>query len=298
MTFMRPMDFEFGPDGALYLIEWGSGFGGNNDDSGVYRIDYIAGDRAPIAAATGDPTTGAAPLTVQFSSAGSRDPDGQRAHLRVGLRRRRHLDRGRTRRTPTPTAGNYTAQLTVTDTDGRTAVANVPITVGNTAPTVTIDVPAGRRLLRLGRPGRVHGHRHRPRGRHDRLRQGDVQYCLGHDEHAHPLQQYTGCTGTVQTSLAIRARRRRQRLRASSRPPTPTTAAPAAPARSPAGRIEQSCSPSASRPSTSPPPGGRPAAPAAATRACSARPPATPPGGFQNIGSSRTATGGRSTRRT
>ncbi len=56
---IRPMDFEFGPDGALYLIEWGTGFGGNNDDSGVYRIDYIAGDRAPIAEASADPTSGA-----------------------------------------------------------------------------------------------------------------------------------------------------------------------------------------------------------------------------------------------
>ena len=52
---MRPMDLEFGPDGAMYLIEWGSGFGGNNDDSGVYRIDYINPDvdLAPIAVAGG-----------------------------------------------------------------------------------------------------------------------------------------------------------------------------------------------------------------------------------------------------
>ncbi len=39
-TFLRPMDLHFGPDGALYVIEWGSGFGGNNADSGIYRIDY------------------------------------------------------------------------------------------------------------------------------------------------------------------------------------------------------------------------------------------------------------------
>src|SRR6185503_7874723 len=76
MTFKRPMDIEFGHDGALYLIEWGTGFGGNNDDSGVYRIDYVAGDRAPIAVASGDPSSGQLPLTVQFSSAGTRDPDG------------------------------------------------------------------------------------------------------------------------------------------------------------------------------------------------------------------------------
>ena len=70
------MDMKFGPDGALYLIEWGSGFGGDNTDSGVYRIDYVQGNRAPIARAQADKTSGIAPLTVQFSSDGSLDPDG------------------------------------------------------------------------------------------------------------------------------------------------------------------------------------------------------------------------------
>ena len=51
--YKRPMDLDFGPDGALYVIEWGSGFGGDNADSGVYRVDYVAGDKAPIAEATG-----------------------------------------------------------------------------------------------------------------------------------------------------------------------------------------------------------------------------------------------------
>ena len=70
------MDIEFGPDGSLYVIEWGSGFGGNNVDSGIYRIDYVGAGRRPIAHATATPDTGPAPLTVQFSSAGSNDPDG------------------------------------------------------------------------------------------------------------------------------------------------------------------------------------------------------------------------------
>ena len=47
--YKRPMDIKFGPDGALYVIEWGSGFNGDNADSGIYRIDYVAGDKAPIA---------------------------------------------------------------------------------------------------------------------------------------------------------------------------------------------------------------------------------------------------------
>ena len=50
------MDMEFGPDGSLYLLEWGSDFGGGNNDSGLYRIDYIQGGRRPVAKATGTPT--------------------------------------------------------------------------------------------------------------------------------------------------------------------------------------------------------------------------------------------------
>src|SRR5690606_22823357 len=76
MSFSRPHALEWGADGALYVIEWGGGFGGNNPDSAVYRIDYISGSRAPVARIESDVTSGPLPLEVQFSSAGSRDPDG------------------------------------------------------------------------------------------------------------------------------------------------------------------------------------------------------------------------------
>ncbi len=38
--FKRPISMEFGPDGALYLIEWGSAWY-NNKDSEVSRIEYL-----------------------------------------------------------------------------------------------------------------------------------------------------------------------------------------------------------------------------------------------------------------
>jgi glucose/arabinose dehydrogenase/type 1 glutamine amidotransferase len=41
LSFIRPMDAELGPDGALYVLEWGSGFGGNNDDSKLVRVEYL-----------------------------------------------------------------------------------------------------------------------------------------------------------------------------------------------------------------------------------------------------------------
>ena len=41
VRFLRPIDLKIGPDGVIYLIEWGSNFGGGNTDSKVERIDYI-----------------------------------------------------------------------------------------------------------------------------------------------------------------------------------------------------------------------------------------------------------------
>jgi len=79
LNFIRPHALQFGPDGALYVIEWGSGFGGNNADSGLYRIDYIQGNRAPIAQFSTDKTSVPVPLTVAFDSTGSRDPDSPTA---------------------------------------------------------------------------------------------------------------------------------------------------------------------------------------------------------------------------
>ena len=92
----NPNDMQFGADGAFYLLTYGDGFFAANADAGMYKWEYVKGQRAPSAVLTTDRTDGPAPLTVQFSSrrhGGRRS--GRRAHLRVGLRQRRHgrLDR-------------------------------------------------------------------------------------------------------------------------------------------------------------------------------------------------------------
>lgn len=40
LEFVRPMDMELGPEGALYIIEWGDSFWGSNDNAQVVRVDY------------------------------------------------------------------------------------------------------------------------------------------------------------------------------------------------------------------------------------------------------------------
>ena len=39
MTFKRPMHVVLGPDGCLYVIEWGTAWG-NNKDTQIVRLEY------------------------------------------------------------------------------------------------------------------------------------------------------------------------------------------------------------------------------------------------------------------
>jgi cytochrome c len=41
----RPIDIEIGPDGAVYVLEWGSTFGGNNPDAQLSRINFLGRPR-------------------------------------------------------------------------------------------------------------------------------------------------------------------------------------------------------------------------------------------------------------
>ena len=67
-----------GPEGALYYLDLGYfDISGTYGVSKLRRIRYISGDQPPTVTATANPQTGPAPLTVNFSSAGSADPEGQ-----------------------------------------------------------------------------------------------------------------------------------------------------------------------------------------------------------------------------
>ena len=202
-TMLKPMDMKFGPDGALYLIEWGSGFGGDNTDSGIYRIDYVQGNRAPIARAKADKTSGIAPLTVRFSSDGSLDPDGTPITYAWDFTGDGTTDSTEANPTFTYTTnGNFSATLTVTDADGRTATANVPIVVGNTAPTVKLNLPPNGGFFDWGDQVRFSITVTDPEDGTINCDDVRLQSVLGHDSHGHPLDQYTGCEGTVQTTLS------------------------------------------------------------------------------------------------
>jgi cytochrome c len=49
MRFHKPHALKFGPDGALYVIDWGMNWGGI-DSAGVFRVDYAPGKRPQMIA--------------------------------------------------------------------------------------------------------------------------------------------------------------------------------------------------------------------------------------------------------
>jgi glucose/arabinose dehydrogenase len=195
------MDAAFGPDGALYVLDYGSGWGSGNAESALYRIEHNpAGNQAPIARAGANRTSGLAPLTVNFSSAGSSDPEGG------ALTYRWNFGSGSTSSSANPSHtytsnGQYTASLTVTDPAGRTATANVVITVGNTAPTVTLNTPINGSLFNFGDAVPYTITVTDPEDGTIDCNRVKLTYNLGHDEHGHEITSRTGCSGTLQIPL-------------------------------------------------------------------------------------------------
>ena len=74
-NFEKPMDMQFGPDGSLYVLEYGSAWYSNNSDAKLSRISYTRGNRPPVAKVEASTRAGAVPLEVKFSAASSYDPD-------------------------------------------------------------------------------------------------------------------------------------------------------------------------------------------------------------------------------
>ncbi|MCY4727721.1 ThuA domain-containing protein [Nocardioides sp. STR2] len=200
LQMRRPHALQFGPDGALYMIEWGSGFNGDNADSGVYRIDYVEGARAPTARATANRTSGPAPLTVDFDGSTSFDGD---TGTNAGLSYAWDFTSDGTVDATTPTAsftyaaaGNYTARLTVTAANGKTGSTNIDIVAGNTAPTVELTLPRDGGFFEFGDTVKYSVTVTDPEDGAIDCSKVVVQPGLGHDQHSHGYEQYTGCSGS------------------------------------------------------------------------------------------------------
>ncbi len=150
------LDVKFGPNGDLYVLEYGSNWFRKSDDSKLVRIEYNAGNRTPVPAVSASRMGGAVPFEVTLSSTGTRDYDGD--PLKFAWRVE-DLVRGAARTftgpsavVPFAAAGVYDATLTATDPSGAAASRTVTIIAGNEPPAVTMAVTGNRTFYFPNRP--------------------------------------------------------------------------------------------------------------------------------------------------
>ncbi|MFD7502253.1 PQQ-dependent sugar dehydrogenase [Streptomyces sp. NPDC059850] len=198
-TGTQVMDSAFGPDGALYVLDYGLNWFGGDEHSALYRIENATDGYSPVAEAAADRTSGKAPMKVAFTSAGTADADGDT------LTYRWDFGDGHTATTPNPSHrysknGTYTATVTATDPSGRSGSASVHLTVGNTAPKVTLQLPGDGQLFTFGDEVPFKVKVTDPEDRKIDCAKVKVTHVLGHDSHGHPITSATGCSGTLKTS--------------------------------------------------------------------------------------------------
>lgn len=152
-NFSSAIDMKFGPEGDLYVLEYGSAWFRGNDNSALVRIEYNGGNRKPSVMAKADKSAGAVPFTVNLSSKGTIDYD---KYDKDALKYEWKISEGntviKTINQPDGSitldkAGNYTAVLTVTDTKGEANSKTIELKAGNEPPQVTVDITKGNKTF-------------------------------------------------------------------------------------------------------------------------------------------------------
>jgi cytochrome c len=152
-VFRKPSELRLGPDGALYIAEYGDAWSGNTAGQ-ITRVVYRRGNRAPRVAATASAVAGPAPLQVVFDAAGSTDADaGDRGALVYTW----DFQDGATGEGSTVShvfeePGRYAVALTVRDPQGAEGRVTVAVAVGNTAPVVRFAEPMDGGFFEYGAP--------------------------------------------------------------------------------------------------------------------------------------------------
>ncbi|MEQ8415537.1 MAG: PQQ-dependent sugar dehydrogenase [Imperialibacter sp.] len=155
-SFVSAIDMDFGPSGDLYVLEYGSAWFRGNSNSRIVKIEYNAGNRKPIVAASIDKAAGAVPFTAQLSSEGTTDYDDYdqgKLSYEWKVVSDGGINKTLTEANPSfnfEQAGTYQVSLTVTDTKGEKNRASMEVVAGNEPPTVSIDFQVPNRSFYFG----------------------------------------------------------------------------------------------------------------------------------------------------
>ena len=147
-NFSSVIDMQFGPEGDLYFLEYGSAWFKGNANSRLVRIEYNSGNRIPVVEVSADKTAGSVPFKVKLSSEGTIDYDkyDQNALKYDWTIKSGDVVKSSSEANPEITLdkpGVYEATLTVIDTKGERNSKTIQLIAGNEAPDVEISLSKG-----------------------------------------------------------------------------------------------------------------------------------------------------------
>ncbi|WP_170245270.1 malectin domain-containing carbohydrate-binding protein [Gelidibacter salicanalis] len=140
------IDMKIGPDGHMYILEYGTGCCPQNAGTGkLVRVDYIgiSTNAPPNVVLNADVTSGSVPLTVSFNSHGTSDPNGDTSFTygwdfqSDGIIDSITAETNYTFTIP----GTYNVKLSVSDGNGGVGVQNITIHAGNNPATFNFNSP-------------------------------------------------------------------------------------------------------------------------------------------------------------
>jgi cytochrome c551/c552 len=139
------IDMEVGPDGRIYVLEYGKGWFTENPDAGIVRIDYIKGNRPPkVDSLVVDKKSGMLPLAIS-ARISAKDPENDVLTYVWTIA-------GKTVETKDPVlnytfkeAGEYPLTVEVRDSEKLTAKSSeITVFAGNSEPMVDITLQGNR----------------------------------------------------------------------------------------------------------------------------------------------------------
>lgn len=154
LSFSAPIDMELGPDGKVYVLEYGKGWFSKNPDAGIARVDYLKGNRPPsITNLTIDKPSGLLPYKM-IAKVKAKDADGGKLTYVWSL------GNGLKKTTTIPELqytfvkpGEYPVSVQVFDSEKAVVKSvTIPVFAGNEHPKVDIVLSGNKSFYFPGKP--------------------------------------------------------------------------------------------------------------------------------------------------